>query len=47
MKSLFLLLAILLSFCAQLSAKPLNILFFTADDMNYDSSAIFGGPIKD
>jgi N-sulfoglucosamine sulfohydrolase len=29
------------------AAKPLNILFFTADDMNYDSSAVFGGPIKD
>jgi N-sulfoglucosamine sulfohydrolase len=28
-------------------AKPLNILFFTADDMNYDSTAVFGGPIKD
>jgi N-sulfoglucosamine sulfohydrolase len=29
------------------AAKPLNILFFTADDMNYDSSTVFGGPIKD
>lgn len=29
------------------SAEPLNILFFTADDMNYNSSAVFGGPIKD
>jgi len=25
---------------------PLNILFFTADDMNYDSSGVCGGPIK-
>jgi len=29
------------------SAKKLNILFFTADDMNYDSSGVYGGPIKD
>jgi N-sulfoglucosamine sulfohydrolase len=28
-------------------AKPWNILFFTADDMNHDSTAVFGGPIKD
>jgi N-sulfoglucosamine sulfohydrolase len=28
-------------------AKPPNILFFTADDMNHDSSAVFGGPIRD
>jgi N-sulfoglucosamine sulfohydrolase len=28
-------------------AQPMNILFFTADDMNYDSTAVFGGPIKD
>ena len=32
---------------AGLHAKPLNILYFTADDMNFDSSAVFGGPIKD
>ena len=33
---------------AGLHAKPpLNILFFTADDMNFDSTAVFGGPIKD
>ncbi len=30
-----------------LAATPLNILFFTADDMNYDSSGVCGGPIKD
>ncbi len=30
-----------------LHAAPLNILFFTADDMNYDSSGVCGGPIKD
>lgn len=29
------------------AAKPLNVLFFTADDMNYDSSGVCGGPIKD
>ncbi len=28
-------------------SPPLNFLFFTADDMNYDSTAVFGGPIKD
>ncbi len=32
---------------AEQSAKKLNILFFTADDMNYDSSGVCGGPIKD
>ena len=33
---------------AQLHAAPqLNILFFTADDMNFDSSGVYGGPIKD
>jgi N-sulfoglucosamine sulfohydrolase len=47
MKSLLLLFVFLFSLCAHLAAKPLNILFFTADDMNYDSSAVFGGPIKD
>lgn len=26
---------------------PLNILFFTADDMNFDSNDVYGGPIKD
>jgi N-sulfoglucosamine sulfohydrolase len=29
------------------AAQPPNILFFTADDMNFNSSAVFGGPIKD
>lgn len=29
------------------AAQPLNILFFTADDMNYNSTAVFDGPIKD
>ncbi len=28
-------------------AAPPNVLFFTADDMNFDSSAVFGGPIPD
>lgn len=33
---------------AALHAAPkLNILFFTADDMNFDSSGVYGGPIKD
>lgn len=33
----------------QVPADParLNILFFTADDMNFDSSGVYGGPIKD
>jgi N-sulfoglucosamine sulfohydrolase len=38
--------ALALTACA-IHAKPLNILFFTADDMNHDSSAVFGGPIRD
>jgi len=32
---------------AEPSAKRLNILFFTADDMNYDSTGCYGCPIKD
>lgn len=28
------------------AAPPLNILFFTADDMNYDSTGVCGRPIK-
>jgi N-sulfoglucosamine sulfohydrolase len=32
---------------AALHAAPPNILYFTADDMNHDSSAVFGGPIRD
>ncbi len=43
--------AFMASLCLPLAtlsaAKPLNILFFTADDMNYDSTGVFGGPIKD
>jgi len=27
--------------------KRLNVLFITADDMNFDSSGVYGGPIKD
>ncbi len=30
-----------------MAAGPLNILFFTSDDMNYDSPAVSGGPIQD
>jgi N-sulfoglucosamine sulfohydrolase len=51
MRPLFLALLLLLSgfvvSAAQSLAKPLNILFFTADDMNFDSSGVYGGPIKD
>jgi N-sulfoglucosamine sulfohydrolase len=31
---------------AEPATKRLNILFFTADDMNFDSSDVYGGPIK-
>lgn len=35
-------------FLFKLSAKePLNILFFSSDDMNYDSTGVYGGPIPD
>lgn len=37
----------ILSLTSLLAAQPLNVLFFTADDMNHDSTAVFGGPIKD
>jgi N-sulfoglucosamine sulfohydrolase len=40
--------AVLLQPLCQLhAATPLNILFFTSDDMNFDSSGVCGGPIKD
>ena len=39
--------ALLLSLTALQAAPRLNILFFTADDMNYDSTGVCGGPIKD
>ena len=42
-----LLVLVLLPLACLRAAQPLNVLFFTADDMNYDSSAVFGGPIKD
>lgn len=32
---------------AALEAAPLNILLFSSDDMNFDSSGVYGGPIKD
>jgi N-sulfoglucosamine sulfohydrolase len=32
---------------AVFAAERLNILYFTADDMNFDSTSVFGGPIKD
>ncbi len=39
--------ALLLPLAALHAAPRLNILFFTSDDMNYDSTAVCGGPIKD
>ena len=48
MKTLLIMLASLLMPLAALHAAPrLNILFFTADDMNFDSSGVYGCPIKD
>lgn len=48
MKSLFpLFSALLLPLTSLHAAGPLNILFITADDMNYDSSGVCGGPVKD
>ncbi len=48
MKHLFsILAALLLPLTALSAAPPLNILFFTADDMNYDSTGVCGGPVKD
>jgi N-sulfoglucosamine sulfohydrolase len=38
---------LLLPLSALHAAQPLNILFFTADDMNHDSTGVCGGPIKD
>ena len=32
---------------AETAGERPNVLFITADDMNYDSSDIYGGPIKD
>lgn len=48
MTSLLRLLALVIAFAAgTAAATPPNVLFFTADDMNFDSSGVFGGPIKD
>lgn len=48
MKFPFALITVLLLPLAGLrAAQPLNILFFTSDDMNHDSPAVCGGPIKD
>ena len=48
MKALLGILSALLLPLAALHAAPrLNILLFTADDMNFDSSGVYGGPIKD
>ena len=48
MRTIFLTLAaVLLPLCQLHAAPPLNILFVTSDDMNFDSSGVCGGPIKD
>lgn len=48
MKTLLAIFATLLLPLAALHAAPrLNILLFTADDMNFDSSGVYGGPIRD
>ncbi len=48
MTSLLRLLVLVIAFAtATAAAAPPNVLFFTADDMNFDSSGVFGGPIKD
>lgn len=39
--------ALLIPLAALHAAPKLNILLFTADDMNFDSSGVYGGPIKD
>ncbi len=47
-KALLVILSALLLPCAELRSAPrLNILIFTSDDMNFDSSGVCGGPIKD
>jgi len=43
--SLFIFLLLALTSTAE--QTRLNIFFFTSDDMNYDSTGICGGPIKD
>lgn len=48
MKTILKFLALLIAFGSGLSASPPpNVLFFSSDDMNYDSTAVYGGPIKD
>ena len=48
MKNLLPLIASLFVTLTTLHAAPkLNILLFTADDMNFDSSGVYGGPVKD
>ena len=41
------LLPLILTLATASASEPLNILFFTSDDMNHDSTAVCGGPIKD
>ena len=49
-QTLFVLLLVLSGHLMPAAERPterLNILLFTADDMNFDSSGVYGGPIKD
>jgi len=41
------LLSLLLTLATVSASEPLNILFFTSDDMNYNSVGVCGSPIKD
>ena len=48
MPSLLRLLVLAIAFATGTAVgAPPNVLFFTADDMNFDSSCVFGGPIRD
>ncbi|QTN33428.1 sulfatase [Akkermansiaceae bacterium] len=47
MKLIALASALLTLTCLQAAEPKLNILFFTSDDMNFDSTAVCGGPIRD
>lgn len=41
------LLVLLVTVAVACGERPLNIVFFTSDDMNHDSTAVCGGPIRD
>ena len=47
MKHLFRSFLLLLAVAGSSTAAPPNVLFFSSDDMNHDSTAVYGGPIKD